>query len=306
MISYSTLDDTTPNIYVILKLDGTTIYQSPYEGQYGSTVNSTGSDYDMNKTIDLINANSGQKLEIFYKSDSTVGIDYRFFKLILKKITNTDDYINRVNLQDLYNISTTAPTDGQALVWNDSDNEWKPGTVASSGVGTITPVTNYLHGRYSISFNANYNFEDLTDTNYNTEISIIKDSNFNKLLVLVQIAVGYSHTNFFAGIILNKQIDNNSPTVIVNNDGNANVNDTFLDASMGNSSQVSATKQLHGHVLDDVSSVSNGSTIKYYLSANIRYSSSQASSVLYFGGPGNTADANRYSSPTVITIIPQI
>jgi hypothetical protein len=136
MISYSTLDDTTPNIYVILKLDGTTIYQSPYEGQYGSTVNSSNYDYDMNKTIDLINANSGQKLEIFYKSDSTVGIDKRFFKLILKKITNTDDYINRVNLQDLYNISTTAPTDGQALVWNDSDNEWKPGTVASSGGAT--------------------------------------------------------------------------------------------------------------------------------------------------------------------------
>ncbi len=32
MISYSTLDDTTPNIYVILKLDGTTNNaQSPYE-----------------------------------------------------------------------------------------------------------------------------------------------------------------------------------------------------------------------------------------------------------------------------------
>ena len=131
MISYSTLDDTTPNIYVILKLDGTTIYQSPYEGQYGSTVNSSSYDYDMNKTIDLINANSGQKLEIFYKSDSTVGIDRRFFKLILKKITNTDDYINRVNLQDLYNVSTTTPSNGQALVWNDSDNEWKPGSVVS-------------------------------------------------------------------------------------------------------------------------------------------------------------------------------
>ena len=131
MISYSTLDDTTPNIYVILKLDGTTIYQSPYEGQYGSTVNSSSYDYDMNKTIDLINANSGQKLEIFYKSDSTVGIDKRLFKLILKKITNTDDYINRVNLQDLYNVSTTTPSNGQALVWNDSDNEWKPGSVVS-------------------------------------------------------------------------------------------------------------------------------------------------------------------------------
>ncbi len=42
------------------------------KGQYGSTVNSSSYDYDMNKTIDLLNANPDIEIRSFlYKSDST-------------------------------------------------------------------------------------------------------------------------------------------------------------------------------------------------------------------------------------------
>lgn len=35
-------------------------------------------------------------------------------------------------LAELSDVESTAPTDGQALVWDDSLGSWKPGTVQSS------------------------------------------------------------------------------------------------------------------------------------------------------------------------------
>lgn len=37
-------------------------------------------------------------------------------------------------------ITTNPPTDGQALIWNDTDSEWVPGDVASGGGGGITLI----------------------------------------------------------------------------------------------------------------------------------------------------------------------
>ena len=140
MISYTTLNDTTRQIYAILELDGTSIYPSSYTGQFGSTVNNSDNDYDQNKTIDIIEANAGQTLTIKYYSATTVGIDRRFFKLILKKIANTNEDVaehSKVNIQDLYNVSTNIPKDGQALVYDSNIKEWKPRNISGTSTGGV-------------------------------------------------------------------------------------------------------------------------------------------------------------------------
>jgi hypothetical protein len=48
-----------------------------------------------------------------------------------------DARIGLANLSNLVDVHTTAPTDGQALVWDDANNYWEPGTI--SGGGTSTP-----------------------------------------------------------------------------------------------------------------------------------------------------------------------
>ena len=127
MLSYSTLQDTTEKIYVTLKLDGVSIYEAPYEGQYSSTTTTGASDYYANKTIDIIDATAGQTLEILYSTAQTVQIDNRFFKLILKKISNKEEYTSNIYLDQMYDVSELNPTDGQALVYNSTTNKWEAG-----------------------------------------------------------------------------------------------------------------------------------------------------------------------------------
>ena len=50
------------------------------------------------------------------------------------------DYIASKELSDLADVSDTAPTDGQALLWDGTNGEWKPGTVQGGG-GSVTDVT---------------------------------------------------------------------------------------------------------------------------------------------------------------------
>ena len=47
--------------------------------------------------------------------------------------------IELAKLEDLSDVSDTAPTDGQALVWDDAASEWKPGTVSGGG-GAVDSV----------------------------------------------------------------------------------------------------------------------------------------------------------------------
>ena len=84
--------------------------------------------------------------------DAKVGEDLQFKKLNAgsSKITITDDTSNNevdidfgtVSIDDLSDVdtTTTTPTDGQALKWNNTDSQWEPGD-ASSQVSQLTDVT---------------------------------------------------------------------------------------------------------------------------------------------------------------------
>ena len=49
--------------------------------------------------------------------------------------------ISSQNLSNLADVNNTSPTDGQALVWDNANSYWKPGTVGGGAGGDITSVT---------------------------------------------------------------------------------------------------------------------------------------------------------------------
>ena len=58
------------------------------------------------------------------------------YKLRFTNDATTQNYgfdLNANDIGDLRNVASDAPTNGQALVWNDSRDEWVPGTVAPTG-----------------------------------------------------------------------------------------------------------------------------------------------------------------------------
>ena len=62
--------------------------------------------------------------------------DANFNNLNNDKLEN----INSENLGDLANVSSSAPSDGQVLQWNNTASEWQPQT-ASSGASTLVDLT---------------------------------------------------------------------------------------------------------------------------------------------------------------------
>ena len=56
----------------------------------------------------------------------------------LTSVTASD--LSAISIDALSDVDTTtaAPTDGQALLWNNSNSKWEPGTVSSGGGGTTT------------------------------------------------------------------------------------------------------------------------------------------------------------------------
>ena len=75
---------------------------------------------------------------------------YQYFRLVINKHFGGDNYCGLMYLAfygafpddiatigDLsgVDLTTTAPTSGQALVWDDTNSKWKPGSVAASGGG---------------------------------------------------------------------------------------------------------------------------------------------------------------------------
>ena len=131
--------------------------------------------------------------------DGKVGEDLQFKKLNAgsAKITITDDTSNNevdidlgsVSVGDLsdVDITTSAPTNGQALVWNASNNEFEPGTVASStnyfqniavsGQTTVAPdsttdtLTFAAGSNVTITTNASTDTIEIAATDTNTQLT---------------------------------------------------------------------------------------------------------------------------------------
>jgi hypothetical protein len=59
-------------------------------------------------------------------------------QLTIDKLVTKRQTMPISDLADITNVSTTAPTNGQALVWNDFYNEWKPENIVSSGDKSIS------------------------------------------------------------------------------------------------------------------------------------------------------------------------
>jgi len=48
------------------------------------------------------------------------------------------------NLNQLTNVATTAPSNGQPLVYNSGTSKWGPGTMSVSYIGNGSPVTSFF------------------------------------------------------------------------------------------------------------------------------------------------------------------
>ena len=62
----------------------------------------------------------------------------------LSEFANDVGYITNLNLEslsDLSDVETTGVTNGQALVYNSSTGEWRPGTVAAEGISELFDIT---------------------------------------------------------------------------------------------------------------------------------------------------------------------
>lgn len=59
---------------------------------------------------------------------------------VRKNLAFTDDAMNASSLQGRA-LAATAPSDGQAIVWDNAGATWKPGTVASSSDSTVITIT---------------------------------------------------------------------------------------------------------------------------------------------------------------------
>lgn len=96
--------------------------------------------YDLRVTNENV-WNNGSYTALQRTSDKTDDIESN--KTSTTKYPSTKgvaDYIASKELSDLADVSDTAPTDGQALLWDGTNEEWKPGTV-QSGSGSVTDVT---------------------------------------------------------------------------------------------------------------------------------------------------------------------
>ena len=113
--------------------------------------------WDGNKWASAINIPANNTV---MNADTLDGFDSPYF-LDYDNFTNTPTideipgslFGASLNLHSFASVSNTHPTNGQALVWNSTDNQWKPGTVASSGGGTVdTTGNNIILGQPTIDF----------------------------------------------------------------------------------------------------------------------------------------------------------
>ena len=75
--------------------------------------------------------------------------DFTWFELEVIEGSMLDTVIgSTIQLSDLSNVDSASPTDGQALVWDNINLYWKPGTVASSGGTDSAAVISLIDSSY--------------------------------------------------------------------------------------------------------------------------------------------------------------
>ena len=182
--------------------------------------------------------------------DAKVGEDLQFKKLNAgsAKITITDDTSNNevdidlgsVSVGDLsdVDITTSAPTNGQALVWNASNNEFEPGTVASStnyfqniavsGQTTVAPDST----TDTLTFAAGSNITITTDAS--TDTVTIASTDTNTQLTQEQVE-DFVNGVIVAGANITKTYDDAAGTLtIAATGGAANAFSTLAVAGQSN------------------------------------------------------------------------
>jgi hypothetical protein len=70
--------------------------------------------------------------------------------------------------------ATTAPTNGQALVWESASSQWKPGTVSGGGVSlpAISTISSFPSNQYSITYNSSVPEDIYLISNGSTAVTI--------------------------------------------------------------------------------------------------------------------------------------
>jgi hypothetical protein len=182
--------------------------------------------------------------------DAKVGEDLQFKKLNAgsAKITITDDTSNNevdinlgtVSVGDLsdVDITTSAPSDGQALVWNASNSEFEPGTVASStnyfqniavsGQTTVAPDST----TDTLNFAAGANITLTTDAS--TDTITIASADTNTQLTQEQIE-DFADNVIVAGANITKDYNDSAGTLtIAATGGAANAFSTLAVAGQSN------------------------------------------------------------------------
>ena len=163
------------------------------------------------------------------------------------KILKTDgialewDDLSINNLSDV-DTSTNAPTEGQALVYDDTAGNWKPGTVATSGGSTVTAHTDTQTG--SEDYLSALTVEG-TKYKIGTNVSQVSYSDSSKLLLSYPFAAAANatdaQTNYGSfdsnNITTSFSYDSFTPNqyVTVRNDSNNNISFVSTNGNFNNS-----------------------------------------------------------------------
>lgn len=141
-------------------------YSDGYTYQPGMAVDSNGSSYIAIATTtgnappnatywDILAAKgdqgppaSGSVLSGGGVTSTLVGQDFQLGSTAGGDATGSVDNLTVVAIQN-HSIATTAPTDGYALVWSASNNQWQPGQVATTGSG-LQYVTFIANGYFIV------------------------------------------------------------------------------------------------------------------------------------------------------------
>lgn len=133
-------DSTTDQVILKILKNGSNAVTTNFD------IDSTGGDFPAAFTgIESVTQGDYFQVSMYSQISRTVETSaHTWFEIeVLEGSILNQTVTGNVSIDDLSDVDTTtsAPTDGQALVWNNSASEWRPGTVATSGGGASVTVS---------------------------------------------------------------------------------------------------------------------------------------------------------------------